>query len=169
MVGRSGQRCHGRAGLGTAALVINEDSITPESVDDPVWRLRWLMFLSYLLVLGCLLVMYLELRPGWRWSGFWWCFGSSCGGAVGMGVLHRRLLGRVDMPEGQRVKVRHRQLMNPWGWLVSGTSAGAMSAMIGTNVIGYILAIYVVVNAALSPWAYRAARRRWETTLDQSG
>jgi hypothetical protein len=125
--------------------------------DPPIWRWRRWNTASCVVVLACLVVFYVTARPGWTWPPFVWCVASGVAGAVGALVLTGRLARAGGQPAA---RVRQNQRTYPWLWLWIGLVGGALAGMSGWAWIGYALAAYVVLVAAVMAIGLVVLRRR---------
>jgi hypothetical protein len=108
-------------------------------------------------------VLHVVVQHSWRWAPFLWSVAICCMGALVVRMALATVLRLPGLPAARRTRLRHRQILNPYLWIGSGLTGGAMAAMYGLDWISVALGVYVALTAGGWVVAYTVLRRRSES------
>jgi hypothetical protein len=126
---------------------------------DPLWRRRWLLLASAVIVLVALPVLEIDLSFRWHWVLFGW---GAVVGIVGAAGIHWLVSNAIRSSEDAHRAARfgHRRTLYTWAWLFLGTEVGMIAAMFGLAWIVIAVAGYAAVVLLAGITVVWIARRR---------
>jgi hypothetical protein len=126
---------------------------------DPLWRRRWLLLASSLMVLVALAVLEMELSFRWHWALFGWGFLVGVVGAAGIHRLGSTAIRLSEDPD-RTARFSRRRALYTWAWFFLGTEAGMLAAMFDLAWIDIAVAVYVAVLLVAVVTVLRIGNRR---------
>ena len=125
---------------------LSETSGTASADDDVLWRMRWILLASLLVVLGALGLLVSMHQQHWRWPLF--VFGVAVGlaGLVIIAALLWFVWRRPETTAEQRLRLRRRLIIYVFCWVAAGLICGTAAAAFNQAWIDIAAAVYVAAT-----------------------
>src|SRR5689334_6409911 len=106
---------------GDAEEWIMSEAAAPTTADeDPLWRMRWMLLASMIVVLAALGVLIAVHHTHWNWPLFFWRVAIGLAGlaiiTTSIGLVSRRQGTTAD----QRLRLRRRITIYSFCWIAAG-------------------------------------------------
>lgn len=112
---------------------------------DALWRKRWMLLASMLLVLAALALLVSMHHSRWSWPLFFWGIAVCLVALVIMAALMRMVSRRQELTDHLRLRLRRRLIIYSSCWIAGGLICGSASAAFDQPWIDIAVSAYVAV------------------------
>jgi peptidoglycan/LPS O-acetylase OafA/YrhL len=119
---------------------------TSTADQDPLWRKRWMLLASMIVVFAATILLVSIHHADWSWPLFFWGVAVGLTGLALIAALLRRAAKRPEITEDQRLRLRRRLLIYAFCWIAAGLICGSVAATFDRAWIDIAVTAYVAVT-----------------------
>lgn len=134
------------------------EASTTSADQDPIWRMRWILLASMIVVFAALGLLILMHHAYWNWPLFFWGVAVGLAGLIIITALVRLVSRRQETTADQRLLLRRRLTIYTFGWVAVGLICGSASAAFDQAWIDVGAALYVAVTLGAGLLIFRQRR-----------
>ena len=123
-----------------------EASAPTTADDDPLWRMRWMLLVSMIVVLAALGLVVSMHHTNWNWALFFWGVVIGLAGLALITSIIGLVSRRHETTADQRLRLRRRRTLYTFCWIAAGLICGSASAAFNQPWIDIGVAGYVAVT-----------------------
>lgn len=131
---------------------------TSTADQDPLWRKRWMLLASMILVFAAVALLVSMYHARWSWPLFFWGVAVGLAGLALIAALFSLASHRQDITDDRRLRLRRRLIVYACCWIAAGLVCGSVSAAFDKAWIDVAVTAYVAVT--LGAGGLVALRRR---------
>jgi len=113
---------------------------------DLLWRRRWMLLASMVVVLAAVGLLVAMHHARWSWPLFFWGVAIGLVGLALIATLFRLASHRQEITEDQRLRLRRRLIIYTFCWIAAGVVCGSVSAAFDQAWIDIAATAYVAVT-----------------------
>lgn len=123
-----------------------EASAPTTADEDFLWRMRWMLLASMIVVLAALGLLVSMHHSNWNWSLFFWGVVVGLAGLAIITALIGLVSRRQETTADQRLRLRRRLTIYTFCWIAAGLICGSASAAFDLPWIDIVVAAYIAVT-----------------------
>lgn len=116
--------------------------------DDPLWRMRWALLASMIVVLAAVGLIVAMHHTHWNWALFIWGIAIGLAGLAIIAGVFRFVTRHHEPTPAQRIRLQRRLRIYTFCWLAAGLICGSVSATFDQAWIDIAVAAYVLITLA---------------------